>query len=353
MIDVVYVSDKNKMGSMKFKWLKDFIESNIDGAILRQEFDPSGVFGIYEQVQDGIIHPFYVPEYNVIYDAGKEEGVVIGDNEWWESHAQNPDVVIIDDLTRANPACDEKIYNRSRVLYECIKRGVQTHVIAPDLTMSYAGGLELDRKTKLPFSIFKDFSNVHVWYGVNNIEDVKKVSTWNQIWKKMPNSIMEKNLITGVCYYYLKKHRKEIRESMKDSVAYSGEHYDNYAYYGFWRRGVLKDNVINSGVDTIIGTFKWRPFCEEKGINWQNGNKTLEEIFGQVTKAYIPYENPKSDVQHVFRQFEGIVYARDGVVYDEQYPEHMRVYDLNDQRLKDTYSPVLSKFLDLVESSIK
>ena len=347
MIDVVYVSDTNKMGDMKYKWLKWLIESTIPDAVLRHEYTPFDVFKINEAYQDGIISDDEEVNYEVAFDK-KGNPVVI--SSLFDQFAINPDVIIIDDLTRANPACSEKIYNRSRIFHECIKRGIQTHVIAPDLTMSYAGGLEIDRGVKLPFERYNDFTHIHVWYGVNNIEDVEKVKMWNQIWKKMPNSVKEKNIITGVCYAYLKKHRDEIKESMKSTPIYASET-SKYGYYGFWRRGALLDSVMNSGVDTVIGSFKWRPECDKRDIEWINGNKTLEEVFSILSKSYIPYEYPKSDIQHVFRQFEGLVYARDGVEYSDDYPESMRVYDINDPKLKEIYYPVISRFIELIRSS--
>lgn len=338
MLDIVYVSDTNKMGKMKYKWMKWLIESLIPEANVRQAFTPSEVFGTPE-------------EYTVIFKDVNEEGVLNGkSNDLFNKTAVNPDVIICDDLTRANPGCSEKIYNRSRIFYEAITRGIQAHVIAPDITMSYAGGLELARKTKLPFSKIKDFSNVYIWYGVNDISRYKEVSMWNQIWKKMPNSNPKLNLITAVCYAYLKNHEKEIKESMKDSLAYTKD-YSCYAYYGFWRRGSLLDNVMNSGVDKVIGSFKWHTPCDEHGIEWENGNKSLEEIFSQVTKSYIPREGIKNDIQHIFRQFEGLAYARDGVEYDPEYPEDMRVYSFDDPKLKELYVPIINDFIDLLRSA--
>lgn len=351
MLDIVYVSDTNKMGTMKFKWLKWLIETLIPEANVRQAFTPNEV---YKTKTTKIGDEEVCPEYNVIYAETNVEGTLKegpdGDNTLWESCSSNPDVIICDDLTRANPGCSQKIYNRSIIFYEAIKRGIQTHVIAPDVTMSYAGGLELARKTKLPFNKFSDFSNVYVWYGVNDIARYKDVSTWNQIWKKMPNSNPKCNLITAVCYAYLKNHEKEIKESMKNSLAYSKD-YSCYAYYGFWRRGSLLDNVMNSGVDRVIGSFKWHKPCDEHGIEWINGNKSLEEIFSEVTKAYIPREGIKNDIQHIFRQFEGLAYARDGVEYDPEYPEEMRVYSFDDPKLKDLYGPIINEFINLIKSS--
>lgn len=340
MKNIVYVSDTNSMGKMKFKWLSYIIETLYPDAKLSHHFTPSEVFGIPDE------------EYKITYEKSKEEGVYNGvSNESWDTKAINPDAIIIDDLTRANPGMSGKVYNRSRILYEAIKRNVQVHMIAPDVTMSYGGGLEINNKTKLPFSEFKDFSNVHIWYGVNNLEDYKSVGMWKQNWVKMPNSVPHRNLITAVCYAYLKKHEKQIKESLSGSVAYTGEQFNSYVYYGYWRRGMLLDNVINSGVDIVIGSFKWRPHCESHDIAWMNGNKTLEEIFSQTTKSYIPYEGQKNDIQHIFRQFEGLAYARDGVVYDDKYPEHMRVYSLDDPKLKELYGPILSEFVQLLKEA--
>ena len=230
MLDIVYVSDTNSMGKMKFKWLKWLIETLIPEAVVRQALTPNEVYKT-KPLKFG--DKLEYPEYNVVYSDTNVEGTLKegydGENTLWESMSSNPDAIICDDLTRANPGCSEKIYNRSRIFYEALVRGIQTHVIAPDITMSYAGGLELARKTKLPFSKISDFSNVYVWYGVNDITKYKDISMWNQIWKKMPNSNPKCNLITAVCYAYLKK---EIKESMKDSKAYS-EDKSCYAYYGF------------------------------------------------------------------------------------------------------------------------
>lgn len=353
MLDVVYVSDTNSMGEMKYKWLKWFIESMIPEAVVRRAFTPSEVYKTKPLLMGDKEE---IPEYNVIYAETNVEGTLKdgldGDNTLWESLSSNPDVIICDDLTRANPGCSQKIYNRSIIFYEAIKRGIQTHVIAPDITMSYAGGLELARKTKLPFSKLTDYSNVYVWYGVNKLEDYKKISMWNQIWKKMPNSVPKRNLITGICYAYLKYHKDEIREQMSSTDAYKPET-NRYAYYGFWRRGMLLENVINSGVDTVIGSFKWHTPCDEHGIEWFNGNKTLEEIFSFVTKSYIPKEGIKNEVQHIFRQFEGLTYARDGVEYDKEYPEDMKVYSFSDPKLKELYNPILQEFINIVKTALK
>lgn len=350
MLDIVYVSDTNSMGSMKFKWIKWFIESVLPEARVRQAFTPAEVFGVSTPKElDGF--PIEAPDYQVTFREGTEEGIPNGkSNEQFYEASVNPDVIICDDLTRANPGCSQKIYNRSIIFYESLRRGIQTHVIAPDITMSYAGGLELARKTKLPFSKIEDFSNVYVWYGVNDITKYKEVSMWNQIWKKMPNSNPKCNLITAICFLYLKKHEKEIKESMKNSVAYTSDK-SCYAYYGFWRRGSLLDNVMNSGVDRVIGSFKWHTPCDEHGIEWINGNKTLEEIFSEVTKSYIPKEGIKNEIQHIFRQFEGLAYARDGVEYDPDYPEDMRVYSFEDPKLKELYLPILKDFISIVSSS--
>ena len=352
MLNVVYVSDTNSMGEMKYKWLKWFIEKMIPEAVVRHAFTPNEVYKTKPLLM-GDREEF--PEYNVIYAETNVEGTLKegpdSDNTLWESMSSNPDVIICDDLTRANPGCSQKIYNRSIIFYEALRRGIQTHVIAPDITMSYAGGLELARKTKLPFSKITDYSNVYVWYGVNKLEDYKKISMWNNIWKKMPNSVPKRNLITGICYAYLKSHQKQIRESMSKSVAYTGEFYDCYAYYGFWRRGMLLENVLNSGVDTVIGSFKWHTPCDDNGLKWYNGNKSLEDIFSFVTKSYIPREGIKNDIQHIFRQFEGLAYARDGVEYDKEYPESMRVYSFEDQSLKELYHPILQDFISIILAS--
>ena len=351
MLDIVYVSDTNSMGKMKFKWLKWLIETLIPEAVVRQAFTPAEVFEVSTPTKMDKF-PVEEPEYVVPFKEGSDEGVPNGkSNELFNKASINPDAIICDDLTRANPGCSEKIYNRSRIFYEALVRGIQTHVIAPDITMSYAGGLELARKTKLPFSKISDFSNVYVWYGVNDITKYKDISMWNQIWKKMSNSNPKCNLITAVCYAYLKKHEKEIKESMKDSKAYS-EDKSCYAYYGFWRRGMLLDNVMSQpDLDTVIGSFKWRPHCESTGKTWINGNKTLEEIFSIVTKSYIPREGIKNDIQHIFRQFEGLAYARDGVEYDPEYPEEMRVYSFDDPKLKELYNPIISEFIGLLKST--
>lgn len=350
MLDIVYVSDTNSMGKMKFKWLKWLIETLIPEAVVRQAFTPAEVFEVSTPTKMDEF-PVEEPEYVVPFKEGSDEGVPNGkSNELFNEASINPDVIICDDLTRANPGCSEKIYNRSRIFYEALVRGIQTHVIAPDITMSYAGGLELARKTKLPFSKISDFSNVYVWYGVNDITRYKDIAMWNQIWKKMPNSNPKCNLITAVCYAYLKKHEKEIKESMKDSKAYSQDN-SCYAYYGFWRRGSLLDNVMNSGVDRVIGSFKWHKPCDDHGIEWMNGNKSLEQIFSEVTKSYIPREVIKNDIQHIFRQFEGLAYARDGVEYDPEYPEEMRVYSFDDPKLKALYNPIISEFIGLLKST--
>ena len=338
MLDIVYVSATNSMGTMKYKWLKWLVESLVPNAEVRQAFTPHEVFSVQESVP-------YVIEYTQTNNEGELNGQ---SNYLFEQNMTMPDAIICDDLTRANPGCLQKIYNRSIIFYEAIKNKIQTHVIAPDLTMSYAGGLEIARKTKLPFSLFNDYSNIHVWYGVNNLEDYKKVQMWNQIWKKMPNSNPQRNLITAICYMYLKKHEKEIKESMKNSVAYTSDK-ECYAYYGFWRRGMLLDNVMKSGVDTVIGSFKWHTPCDENGITWLNGNKSLEEIFSVVTKSYIPKEGLKNEVQHIFRQFEGLAYARDGVEYDPEYPEDMRVYSFDDPKLKELYVPIVSEFISMLK----
>lgn len=350
MLDIVYVSDTNSMGKMKFKWLKWLIETLVPEAVVRQAFTPAEVFGVSKSTEVDE-SPVEVPDYVVPFKEGSDEGVPNDEsNELFNKASINPDAIICDDLTRANPGCSEKIYNRSRIFYEALVRGIQTHVIAPDITMSYAGGLELARKTKLPFSKIKDFSNVYVWYGVNDVTRYKDIAMWNQIWKKMPNSNPRCNLITAVCYAYLKKHEKEIKESMKDSKAYSQDHYC-YAYYGFWRRGSLLENVMNSGVDRVIGSFKWHKPCDDRGIEWMNGNKSLEQIFSEVTKSYIPREGIKNDIQHIFRQFEGLAYARDGVEYDPEYPEEMRVYSFDDPKLKVLYNPIISEFIGLLKST--
>lgn len=352
MIDIVYVSDTNSMGKMKFKWIKWFIESVVPEAQVRQAFTPNEVYMTKPLKFGGKLE---YPEYKVVYAETNVEGTLKegndGDNALWDIMSSNPDVIICDDLTRANPGCSQKIYDRSIIFYEALRRGIQTHVIAPDITMSYAGGLELARKTKLPFSKIEDFSNVYVWYGVNDITRYKEITMWNQIWKKMPNSNPKCNLITAICFLYLKKHEKEIKESMKDSVAYTSDK-SCYAYYGFWRRGMLLDNVMSQpDLDTVIGSFKWRPHCEATGRRWINGNKTLEEIFSEVTKSYIPKEGIKNEIQHIFRQFEGLAYARDGVEYDTDYPEDMRVYSFEDPKLKELYLPILKEFISIVSSS--
>lgn len=350
MLDIVYVSDTNSMGKMKFKWLKWLIETLIPEAVVRQAFTPAEVFEVSTSTKMDKF-PVEEPDYVVPFKEGSDEGVPNGkSNELFNKASINPNAIICDDLTRANPECSEKIYNRSRIFYEALVRGIQTHVIAPDITMSYAGGLELARKTKLPFSKISDFSNVYVWYGVNDITRYKDIAMWNQIWKKMPNSNPKCNLITAVCYAYLKKHEKEIKESMKDSKAYSQDH-SCYAYYGFWRRGSLLDNVMNSGVDRVIGSFKWHKPCDDHGIEWMNGNKSLEQIFSEVTKSYIPREGIKNEIQHIFRQFEGLAYARDGVEYDPEYPEEMCVYSFDDPKLKALYNPIISEFIGLLKST--
>lgn len=338
MKDIVYVSDTNSMGSMKFKWIKWLIESLIPDSNVRHAYTPEEVF----------LTPS--TKYVVTFEEGTTEGIPNGkSNSEFELESSNPDVIICDDLTRSNPGCSEKIYNRSRIFYESIIRGIQTHVIAPDITMSYAGGLELARKVKLPFSKINDFSNVHVWYGVNELSRYKEITMWNQIWKKMPNSNPRRNLITAICYAYLKKHSEEIKNSLKDTEAYTSGN-SCYAYYGFWRRGTLLDNVLKSGVDKVIGSFKWHKPCDDNGIEWENGNKTLEQIFSKVTKSYIPREGIKNDIQHIFRQFEGLAYSRDGVEYDPEYPEEMKVYSFDDPKLKALYNPILSEFIDLIRS---
>ena len=114
---------------------------------------------------------------------------------------------------------------------------------------------------------------------------------------------------------------------------------------------MLLENVLNSGVDTVIGSFKWHTPCDDNGLKWYNGNKSLEDIFSFVTKSYIPREGIKNDVQHIFRQFEGLAYARDGVEYDKDYPEHMRVYSFEDQSLKDLYHPILQDFISIILAS--
>lgn len=334
MKDIVYVSDTNTMGTMKFKWIKWFVESLVPDAVVRQAFTPEEVFNVNDS------------EYVVTFEDGTTEGIPNGkSNELFNNSSINPDAIICDDLTRANPGCTKKIYDRSIIFYEAISRGIQTHVIAPDITMSYAGGLELARKVKLPYSKINDFSNVHVWYGINEEGRYKEVSMWNKIWKNMPNSVPELNLITGICYAYLKFNRDKIRSNLKFPEG------DNYGYYGFWRRGMLLDNVMSQPeLDTVIGSFKWRPHCEATGRTWINGNKTLEEIFSVITKSYIPSEGIKNDIQHIFRQFEGLVYARDGVEYDTNYPEHMKVYSLDDPKLFETYSPILNRLINLIKS---
>lgn len=336
MLDVVYVSDTNSMGKMKFKWIKWLIETLVPEAQVRQEFTPEGVFRV----------PAESSKYKVVFKEGSEVGIPNGEsNEEFERSAINPDVIICDDLMRSNPGKSLKVYNRSRILFESLRRDIQTHVIAPDVTMNYAANLELDPKVRLPLNLTGDHSNLHIWYGVNDIKDYDKITAWNRMKKDFSKAHVHRNLITGICYAYLKTHKDEIRSSLKYPEV------NKYGYYGFWRTGVLLDNVINSGVDIIIGSFKWHPHCDDNGIEWVNGNKSLEEIYSMITKTYIPYEGRKNDIQHIFRQFEGIVYAKDGVIYDEAYPEDMRVYSFDDPKLKGLYNPILSEFIGLLKST--
>ncbi len=143
MLDIVYVSDTNSMGKMKFKWLKWLIEILIPEAVVRQAFTPNEVYKT-KPLKFGDKEEY--PEYNVVYDATNVEGELKegydGENTLWESMSSNPDAIICDDLTRANPGCSQKIYDRSIIFYEALRRGIQTHVIAPDITMSYAGEIQ-------------------------------------------------------------------------------------------------------------------------------------------------------------------------------------------------------------------
>lgn len=333
MVDVVYVSDTNTMGKMKYKWIKWFLENFNPDIKVRHCFTVEEVFNTKES-------------YIVTYKEGLPTGVSNDlSNSLWEEESKNPDVVICDDLMRSNPGKSLKVYNRSRILFESLRRNIQTHIIAPDVTMNYAANLELDSKVRLPLELTGDHSNLHIWYGVNDIKEYNKIPAWNRMNKDFSKSHVHRNLITGICYAYLKTHEDEIRSSLKFPEV------DKYGYYGFWRTGVLLDNVINSGVDIIIGSFKWHPHCDDNGIEWINGNKSLEEIYSIITKTYIPYEGRKNDIQHIFRQFEGIVYAKDGIIYDKDYPEDMKVYSLKDPKLRTLYAPILQEFLNIVNSS--
>ena len=131
MLDIVYVSDTNSMGTMKYKWLKWLVESLVPNSEVRQAFTPHEVFGVSEDIP-------YVIEYTQTNNEGELNGK---SNSLFEQSMTMPDAIICDDLTRVNPGCLQKIYNRSIIFYEAIKNKIQTHVIAPDLTMSYAGGL--------------------------------------------------------------------------------------------------------------------------------------------------------------------------------------------------------------------
>lgn len=346
MLDVVYVSDNNSMGKMKSKWIKWLIETLVPEAKVRQAFTPNDVFNTKPLLMgDETVYP----EYNVVFKEGKPEGILKdgqdGDNTLWDVQSTNPDVIICDDLMRSNTGKSIKVYNRSRILYESLRRNIQTHIIAPDVTMNYAASLELDPKVRLPLELTGDHSNLHIWYGVNDIKDYDKITAWNKMKKDFSKAHVHRNIITGICYAYLKTHKDEIRSSLQFPEI------EKFGYYGFWRTGVLLDNVITSGVDIIIGSFKWRPHCDTNGIEWLNCNKSLEEIYSIITKAYIPYEGKKNDIQHIFRQFEGLVYARDGVEYDPDYPEDMRVYSFDDPKLKALYNPIISEFIGLLKST--
>lgn len=332
-MDIVYVSDTNTMGKTKFKWMK-WLFSKLDPTItLRQCFTPSEVFYVEDE------------EYVVTFEKGKPFGRSNGkSNDKFTEKMIMPDAVIIDDIQRSNPGCSEKIYNRSRILYECLLHGVQTHILAPDISMAYcASTLELAKGVSLPNELIKNYSDVHVWYGVNDLKDLDKVSIWKGMSNKLPGHRKHCNFLTGVCYSYMSYHGDELKESCKYPEK------DKYGYYGYWRSGVLLDEILDAKLDTVIGSFKWRTPCEIRGIEWINGNKSLEQIFSTITKSFIPYEPIKCEIQHTFRQFEGLAYARNGVEYSGKYPENMKVYDLKDPKLRMLYGTIIKEFLDTLQ----
>ena len=302
MIDVVFTSDTNNLGNQKFIWYKYFFEKLIPEATIRLVRD--------------------------IKDIG------------------NPDVIICEDIMRSNPGCSEKIYNRSRILEYGLTHGIQTHLIAQDVSMEYFTSLERNRGDKIRAEDHKDNPNFFVWYGVDDLAKLDMVKSWRLMRKKIGDSHARPNIGSAISYLYMKNHQEE----MKEGIKYPDESVSVFGYYGYWRKGILKESVINSGIDHLIGTFKWRPFCEEKGISFETANKTFEYIFSKITKSYIPYEYPKADVQFTSRQYEGIILARDGVVYDKEFPEEKKIYSMDDQILKDTYGPILKEFADVIKS---
>ena len=301
MIDVVFTSDTNNLGNQKFIWYKYFFEKLIPEATIRLVRD--------------------------IKDIG------------------NPDVIICEDIMRSNPGCSEKIYNRSRILEYGLTHGIQTHLIAQDVSMEYFTSLERNRGDKIRSEDHKDNPNFFVWYGVDDLAKLDMVKSWRLMRKKIGDSHARPNIGSAISYLYMKNHQEE----MKEGIKYPDESVSVFGYYGYWRKGILKESVINSGIDHLIGTFKWRPFCEENGISFETANKTFEYIFSKITKSYIPYEYPKADVQFTSRQYEGIILARDGVVYDKEFPEEKKIYSMDDQILKDTYGPILKEFADVIK----
>lgn len=299
---IAYTCDTNALGNEKIKWWKYFISKILPNA------------------------KFYVA-YSV------EELIANGD----------PDVIICEDLTRANPGRSEKIYNRSRIYEYGTTHGIQTHVIAQDVIMQYHDNLENASKSYVNKP--ESYEMLHTWYGVEDFDKLPLVRKWLPLQKKFPGYHAHLNLGTAVSYIYMRDHEEE----MKKEVPQPEE--SCYGYYGFWRQGSVQEEVMAQPIDIVIGSFKWRPLCEEKGITWWNGNKSHKELFSKITKSFIPYDFPKSDVQHTSRQFESIIYCKEPVVYSDQYPEDMKVYSMQDPRLREVYYPIIQEFLDVVRNA--
>lgn len=302
MKDVVITTDTNNLGEQKFRWYKYFFDTLMPGYSLRLVRD--------------------------IKDIG------------------NPDIIICEDIMRSNPGCSEKIYNRSRILEYGLNNNIQTHLIAQDVSMEYFTQLERNRGDKIYAEDHKDNPNFFVWYGVDRLEQLDMVKSWKLMRKKIGDSHSRPNIGSAISYLYMKNHQEEMREG----INYPDESVNVFGYYGYWRKGILKDSVINSGIDHLIGTFKWRPFCEDKDISFETANKTFEYIFSRITKSYIPYEYPKADVQFTSRQYEGIILARDGVEYDDNFPEEKKIYSMESDILKETYSPILKEFINVLKT---
>lgn len=185
MKDVVFTSDTNNLGEQKFIWYKYLFDQLLPDYKLRLVRD--------------------------IKDIG------------------TPDIIICEDIMRSNPGCSEKIYNRSRILEYGLLNGIQTHLIAQDVSMEYFTQLERNRGDKIYAEDHKDNPNFYIWYGVDNLKDLDKVKQWKLMRKKIGDQHAKPNIASAVSYLYMKNHQDE----MKSSINYPDDSVNVFGYYGY------------------------------------------------------------------------------------------------------------------------